>query len=86
MNAARPAIVSNEIGCAPDLIEDGVNGLIYPVTDIDALVNALRRTLAPGIAETMGQRAFERIQTWSFEEDIAALRRAFAHIAPKFTA
>jgi glycosyltransferase involved in cell wall biosynthesis len=86
MNAARPAIVSNEIGCAPDLIEDGVNGLIYPVTDIDALTHALRRVLAPGIAETMGQRAFERIQTWSFEEDIAALRRAFAHIAPKFTA
>jgi glycosyltransferase involved in cell wall biosynthesis len=84
MNAARPAIVSSEIGCAPDLIEDGVNGLIYPVTDIDALTAALRRILVPGVAEVMGQRAYDRIQTWSFEEDIAALRRALAHIAPFF--
>ncbi len=86
MNAARPAIVSSDAGCAPDLIADGINGFIYPAGDIDALAAALRRTLAPGVAEAMGQRAFERIQTWSFEQDIAGLRRALAHIAPEFIA
>jgi glycosyltransferase involved in cell wall biosynthesis len=86
MNAARPAIVSSDVGCAPDLIADGVNGCVYPVGDIDALAAALRRTLAPGVAEAMGQRAFNRIQSWSFEQDILGLRRALAHTSPGFIA
>ena len=87
MNAARPAIVSDDVGCAPDLIQDGVNGCIYPVGDIDALVAALHRVLdRPGAAAEMGQRAFERIQHWSFEEDIQELRRALASVVPGFAA
>jgi len=34
----------------------------------------------------MGQRAFQRIQTWSFEQDILGLRHALAHVLPRFTA
>jgi len=86
MNAATPAIVSDDVGCAPDLIRDGENGCIYPVGDIGALENALRRVLEPGIAEAMGQRAFERIQGWGFEQNIQALRRALASLAPGFEA
>ncbi len=86
MNAARPAIVSNDVGCAPDLIEDGVNGCIVPVGDVGALARALEHVLEPGVAEAMGQRAFERIQGWSFEEDVRGLRQALAHVAPGFAA
>lgn len=86
MNAARPAIVSDDVGCAPDLIDDGVNGCIVPVGDVDALTQALERVLEPGVAEAMGQRAFERIQSWSFEEDVRGLRQALAHVAPGFVA
>lgn len=87
MNAARPAIVSDDVGCAADLIEDGVNGCIYPVGNVDALTDALRRVLDPsGAAEAMGQRAFERIQRWGFEEDVQGLRRALAAVAPGFEA
>jgi len=86
MNAARPAIVSDDVGCAPDLIDDGVNGCIVPVGDVDALAAALGRVLEPGVAEAMGQRAFERIQGWSFEEDVRGLRQALEHVAPGFVA
>ena len=86
MNAARPAIVSDDVGCAPDLIDDGVNGCIVPVGDVDALARALRRVLEPGVAEAMGQRAYERIQGWSFEEDVRGLRHALEHVAPGFVA
>ncbi len=86
MNAARPAIVSDDVGCAPDLIEDGVNGCIVPVGDVGALARALGRVLEPGVAEAMGQRAFERIQGWSFEEDVRGLRQALEHVAPGFVA
>jgi len=87
MNAGTPAIVSDDVGCAPDLIADGVNGCIYPVGDVGALANALRRVLdTSGVAEAMGQRAFERIQAWSFEEDIQGLRQALASVVPGFEA
>jgi glycosyltransferase involved in cell wall biosynthesis len=87
MNARRPVIVSDDVGCGPDLIADGVNGFVYPVGDVDALANALRRVLeTPGAAETMGERAFERIETWNFEEDVRGLRQALAHVAAGFVA
>ena len=87
MNAARAVIVSDDVGCAPDLIEDGVNGRIYPVGDVTALEMALRGVLdTPGVAEAMGQRAFERIQRWSFTEDIQGLRHALAALVPGFEA
>jgi glycosyltransferase involved in cell wall biosynthesis len=87
MNAARPVIVSDDVGCAPDLISDGVNGCIYPAGDIAALEGALRRVLTtPGVAEVMGRRAFERIQGWSFAEDIEGLRHALAAVVPGFEA
>jgi glycosyltransferase involved in cell wall biosynthesis len=87
MNAARPVIVSDDVGCGPDLIEDGVNGCIYPIGDIEALANSLRRVLnTPGTAQAMGRRAFERIQGWGFAEDIQGLRQALSAVAPGFTA
>ena len=87
MNAARAVIVSDDVGSATDLIEDGVNGCIYPVGDVGALTDALRRVLeAPGAAEAMGRQAFERIQGWGFEEDVKGLRRALAAVAPGFEA
>lgn len=85
MIAGVPAVVSDDVGSAPDLIEDGVNGCVYPVGDVAALTAALRRVLEqPGTADAMGQRAAERMHTWSFEQDVQGLRRALAHVAPGF--
>jgi glycosyltransferase involved in cell wall biosynthesis len=87
MNAVRAVIVSDDVGCGPDLIENGINGSIYSTGDINALAASLRLVLeTPGKAETMGQRAFERIQSWGFEEDIQGLRRALSSVAPGFVA
>jgi glycosyltransferase involved in cell wall biosynthesis len=87
MNARRAVIVSDDVGSGPDLIADGVNGCIYPVGDVELLAAALRRVLdTPGEAEAMGERAFERVRGWSFEQDVQGLRRALAHVAPGFTA
>jgi glycosyltransferase involved in cell wall biosynthesis len=87
MNARRPVVVSDDVGCAPDLIEDGVNGYMVPVGDVEALACALRRALEkPGRAEAMGERAFARVQQWGFEEDVRGLRRALEYVAPGFLA
>jgi glycosyltransferase involved in cell wall biosynthesis len=85
MNAACPVIVSDDVGCAPDLVEDGVNGCIYPTGNIDALAHALHRVLAsPETAASMGAKAYQRIQQWGMEQDIGGLRRALKHLVPGF--
>jgi glycosyltransferase involved in cell wall biosynthesis len=87
MNAGRAVIVSDEVGCQPDLIDDGVEGCVFPVGDVAALTDALRRVLAtPETAVAMGQRALAKIQTWNFEEDVRGLRRAIAQVTRKIPA
>ena len=87
MNAGRAVIISDDVGCQPDLITDGVEGAVFPVRDVPALTNALRRVLAtPETAAAMGQRARERIQGWSFEEDVRGLRQALAKVTGKLSA
>lgn len=81
MNAARPIILSEDVGCHPDLLTHGVEGCLYPVGDVGALTEALRQVLAsPETTRAMGERAFERIQGWNFEEDVRGLRRALADL------
>ncbi|WP_353071523.1 glycosyltransferase family 4 protein [Tunturiibacter gelidoferens] len=87
MNAGRAVILSDDIGCQPDLVTDGVEGYVFPVRDVKALAEALRRVLAtPEGAAQMGQRALDRINAWSFEEDIQALRQAIAQLTRKIIA
>ena len=87
MNAARPVVVSSDVGCNFDLVRDGVEGCVYPVGDVDALTQALRRVLAtPETAAEMGRRALERVNHWGFEEDVAGLKQAIAHVTGKLAA
>lgn len=81
MNAAIPVIVTDDVGAQPDLVTDGVEGWVYPVGDIPALTDALRRVMAtPDTAAEMGQRALARVNHWSFEADVEGLREAIAHV------
>jgi glycosyltransferase involved in cell wall biosynthesis len=84
MNAGRAVIVSDDVGCHPDLITNGVEGFCYPVGDVGALTEALRRVVEiPGLAERMGESARERISGWGFEQDVAGLRQAIAALTKK---
>jgi glycosyltransferase involved in cell wall biosynthesis len=51
-------------GGARYLVQDGHNGLLIPVRDEDALVDALRRILTDGaLAQTLGANALKVRQT-----------------------
>jgi glycosyltransferase involved in cell wall biosynthesis len=74
MNAARPVIVSDRVGAAPDLVEDGVNGFVYPVGDVEALAERLARVLgSPERAAQMGRASLERVAHYTYEADAEAL-------------
>jgi glycosyltransferase involved in cell wall biosynthesis len=82
MNAGKTIIVSDEVGCQPDLIVDGVNGRVFPAKNVTALRSALESVLGnPKVRREMGCRSLERINQWSFEEDIRGLRKALSHVA-----
>ena len=76
MAAGLPVIVSSDVGCAPDLVQNGVTGMVYPVGNIEALHRALEMLLVPGAASTMGHAAREYISRFNYEGDVEALRSA----------
>ncbi len=81
MNAGCAVIVSDDAGCQPDLVTDGVEGCVFPVGDVRGLTNALQRVLrSPEIAREMGQRGMERIRSWDFEADVRGLRTAIESV------
>ncbi len=46
MASGCPVIVSTDVGCHADLITDGVEGCVFPVGDILALTQALRKVFS----------------------------------------
>jgi glycosyltransferase involved in cell wall biosynthesis len=73
MDAALP-IVATRVGGVPDLIEDGVHGLLVPRRDPAALATAIERHLADRkAAEAMGRRARERRRS-AFDIDTTVRR------------
>ena len=87
MNAGRAVIVSDDVGCQPDLITDGVEGYVFPVGDVAALSQALQKVLSSDESATrMGEQALQRISRWSFEEDVRGLRRAIAAVTKEIEA
>ena len=75
MASGRAVIVSDRVGCAPDLVTPS-NGRIVPADDAEALAEALRQVLAPGVAEEMGAASREIIERWSIEEAAFGIEQA----------
>ena len=54
----RPIVVSDAVGCAPDLAADGSVGRVYPMGDVAALAQALHDVLLhPPFCEAMAARS-----------------------------
>jgi glycosyltransferase involved in cell wall biosynthesis len=82
MNAGRAVIVSDEVGCQPDLVVDGENGCVFPARDIPALAAAMARVLAdPGTCRAMGASSRKRVEQFSFDCDVKGLMQAFTAAA-----
>ncbi len=77
MNFALPAVVSDGVGTAGDLIADGENGFVFPVGEIGVLSDRMRRLLQdPRLREEMGARARERVSEWNYRKGVAEIFRA----------
>ena len=58
-------VVGARAGGIPDIVEDGVSGLLVPPGDADALADALVRALfEPGLAQSLGSGALAARDRW----------------------
>lgn len=65
--AGTPVIVSDQVGCQTDLVEDGVTGLVFRTGDDHALAAALTAILADdALAQRFAARGREIAQRYSY--------------------
>jgi glycosyltransferase involved in cell wall biosynthesis len=78
MSCGLPAIVSDRVGCGPDLVKPGKTGATFPVADVVALANAMT-TYAEDVslAKQQGANAAKHVDGYSVavaaDNTIAAL-------------
>jgi len=71
MHHDLPVVVSDRVGCGPDLVEDGVTGRVFPCGRVEVLARVLvemARDRDERLA--MGRRAGERVEEYSAERAV----------------
>lgn len=85
MSAGRAIVLSDDVGCHADLVENEINGFTFPKQNIDALSALLRRFAHdPSLAQKMGRQSHRIIARFSFDECVHGLRQALAYCVPGF--
>lgn len=87
MNAGRPVIVSDQVGCHRNLVQNGVNGYVVEAHNPRNLADALGTVLADDRAwQTMGDKSLEIVRQFSFDSNVCGLREALQQAVPGFKA
>jgi glycosyltransferase involved in cell wall biosynthesis len=81
MACGRPCIVSDAVGCGPDLIQQGETGATYPIGNVDMLA-ALIIDFAkyPSNLGTMGANAQNRVKQYSVQAAVDGVLGCLAAI------
>jgi glycosyltransferase involved in cell wall biosynthesis len=77
--AAGVPVVATRVGGTPEIVEDGVSGLLVPPGDPEALASALSRLLQDRItAKRLGQSARRQVfSRYSLEQAVASTERLY---------
>ena len=78
MAAGLPMLVSDRCGCAPDLVEVGVNGFTFDPCDVEELAGLMQRVAAmsDGQRDAMGRAGQRIIADWGPERFADGLMQA----------
>lgn len=83
MSVGRAIVISDQVGCGPDLVRDGVNGHVVPVGDIAALEESLADVLRDQARTlSMGRASLEIIGGCDFAAFLAGLRASLRALVP----
>jgi glycosyltransferase involved in cell wall biosynthesis len=78
-----PAVVSDAVGCAPDLIQPGCTGEIAAANSVESLREALLRALAWAGDPALRARRREKIAGYTVEKAAQGIARAFLAVTGK---
>ena len=80
--AAGLAIVASDVvGAAAELVQDGVNGRLFPIRDHEALTTALLDVTAPDRIDAMRASSAAVLADWRTRGDpVSGLRRALKFV------
>lgn len=76
MACGRPVIASNKVGCAPDLVKEGITGFVFRTEDIEDLKEKLLSCLDRQTRRKMGVEAEKHISDWSFDNIAMAIENS----------
>ena len=79
MSCGIPAIISDRVGCGPDLVQQGETGFIFPVGDVETLAEVMTRYARNvSLARMHGDNARKHIRDYSIgaavNNSVAALK------------
>ncbi|UCF78328.1 MAG: glycosyltransferase [Candidatus Eiseniibacteriota bacterium] len=73
--AFHKPVISTAVGGIPEVVKDGVNGILVPPCDSDALADALRRFFEGGLSGPMVEKIREESPEFSWTPLVQALER-----------
>jgi glycosyltransferase involved in cell wall biosynthesis len=77
LNFGLPAVVSDRVGCGPDLVSTGYNGFVVSSRDVDGAARAFASLASDAeLRRRMGAASLERIGEWDVERSAAGIIRA----------
>jgi glycosyltransferase involved in cell wall biosynthesis len=78
MASGLPVLVSNQCGCAPELVREGINGFSFDPFDVDALARLMTRiaSMEPSQRREFGIAGQGLIADWGLERFAAGLADA----------
>lgn len=72
MTCGRPVVVSDKVGCAPDLVKEGENGFVFEAGNLQALKESIMKLLRMDLKEA-GQQSEKLIQAWNFQAIVQSI-------------
>ena len=76
MACGKPVLLSDKVGCAPDLVKDGVNGYVFRSEDGVDLINKLKLlTASKRELRTLGTHSANMIKDWNFTSIADAIEK-----------
>lgn len=73
MAAGKAILVSDQVGCAIDLVKNNENGFIFESNDLTSLAKHLKTMIESGKLKEMGEISKAKILSWSFSDQVKAI-------------
>ncbi len=80
MATGLPAVVSDRVGCGPDLIDNEWTGMRYPEGNVDSLAAAIDQMLEKARCASTSRAIAEKVTEYSIDRNVEAVHNALVYL------